>query len=295
MRQLEVFGIGSCVAAGDPGCSLAPGVLRASQPVAKILQGAGLHLAWQAIIQPPGDVPREAAVAAVCAQIGRLVHDQVERGRPFVCFGGDHSCAMGIWAGAMRALGGPERLGLIWVDAHMDAHTYASSPSGNLHGMPVAALLGQSDPALARIYADNPVLPAANLALLGVHSFEPAEQALIRRLQVPLWPMGAELRGERLAATLAAIYAELAGRCARVGISIDLDAVDPRDAPGVGTPAPGGLSGRDLCAALKGLRGASKLLGLELAEFNPLYDQERRTERLIAELVAAIYGERSSP
>ncbi len=291
MKTLDAFGILSCVAARDPGCSLGPEVIKESRQVRTILERAGIDLVWKAfVLPPPGETSAVAVVSAVCDRIGRLIRAHVAMHRPFVCIGGDHSSAMGIWAGAMQALVLPSDLGLIWIDAHLDAHTFTTSPSGNLHGMPVAALLGQGDARLKAVYGNRPILLPSNLALVGARSFEPEERRLLERLQVPIFWMGPELEGEHLGATLGRIFSRLTRRCGRIGISIDLDAIDPRDAPGTGIPVRGGLAGAALCQALAQLRGDPHLIGLEIAEFDPSCDLDGRTERLIAQLIGALYG-----
>lgn len=296
MKILDAFGILSCIAAREPGCSLGPEVLSQSRQVSAILEQAGIRLAWKAFVSPPpGETSAVDVVSSICDRIGRLIRAQVAAHRQFVCFGGDHSSAMGIWAGAMQGLDSPASLGLIWIDAHLDAHTFITSPSGNLHGMPVAALLGQGDARLRQVYGERPTLPSGNLVLVGVRSFEPEEQRLLERLQVAVHYMGPALEGEHLGATLERIFASLARRCGHVGISLDLDAIDPQDAPGTGTPVRAGLAGDALCQALVRLRGDPRLIGLEIAEFDPTRDVAGRTERLIAQLVGALYGTSSKP
>lgn len=296
MKTLDAFGILSCVAARDPGCSLGPRVVKESRQVRAILERAGINLVWKAFVSPPpGETSPAAVVSDVCERTASLICAQVAAHHQFVCVGGDHSSAMGIWGGAMQALASPAELGLIWIDAHLDAHTFATSPSGNLHGMPVAALLGQGDARLKQVYGAKPILPPENLVLVGVRSFEPEEWRLLERLQVAVYYMSSELEGKRLGATLGRIFARLARQCGYVGISIDLDAIDPRDAPGTGIPVRGGLSGAALCQALARLRGDPRLIGLEIAEFKPASDLGGRTERLIARLIGALYGEAKSP
>jgi arginase len=294
MRTVQGFGIASCVAARDGGCSLGPSVFRNSTDARALLDSLGVHLDWKPLVTPPPGADPPETVRAVCDRIGRLIRTRVAAYRSFVCVGGDHSSAMGIWGGAMQALSSPADLGLIWIDAHMDAHRFETSPSGNLHGMPVAALLGQGDPPLRRVYGDRPVLPPENLVLVGVRAFEPEERDLLERLRVPVHYMRDDL-DDRLGTLLQDTFDRLARRCARVGVSIDLDAIDPEDAPGTGIPVPGGLRGATLCSALSRLNGEPPLLGLEIAEFKPSADPDGRTGRLVARLIGALYGDRNRP
>jgi len=211
-----------------------------------------------------------------------------------VAFGGDHATAMGLWKGVMSGPRPSRRLGLIWIDAHMDAHNFLTLPTGNAHGMPVAALLGESDPLLKAVYGDGPHLRPENLALVGVRSCEPEERRLLDRLGVACYPMKT-VRRLGLASVLRMALSHVTEHADRFGISIDLDAVDPGDAPAVGTPVDDGLSGMDLCNSLADLNGEARLVGLEIVEYAPGLDRERRTQRLIADLVASLYGTPSRP
>ena len=291
MREVDVFGIASCVAAADTGCSLGPGVLRSSSLLKRVTEQHHLQLHWGELISPDLCHSQEELVARVCARIKAITLEQIASGSPFLFFGGDHSCAMGIWSGVFEALGAGHDFGLIWIDAHLDAHTFETSPSGNLHGMPVAALLGQGDERLRQVYRSNRFIHPKNLVLVGAHSFELSERNLLERLGVSWIPMGPGLEGTHLADVLERVYEDLAQRCGHVGISIDLDAVDPEDAPGVGSPVSRGLSGEDLCAGLQRINGDERLVGVEISEFNPTHDVDQRTEELVARMVSCIYGD----
>ena len=292
MRIVETLGAASCIAGNRFGCCGGPQVLRRSGLIGAMARRHGLLLNWRHVLEPRLEVKKEAALALLCNHIGRRVQSLVANKQPFIFMGGDHSCAMGVWGGALSAVRPRRDLGLIWVDAHMDAHNFSTTPSGNIHGMPLAALLGQADQRLAAIYGNRPFLKPSNVALIGVRSFESAEQQLLRRLGVRLYSMEAIRQVGGLGPLFRKVLTNMRSRCRYYGISIDLDAVDPRDAPGVGSPVPGGLSGAALCRALLGLGQDSALVGLEISEFNPLRDRNHRTERLVESLVGAVYGSR---
>jgi arginase len=196
--------------------------------------------------------------------------------------GGDHSCAGGTWCGVARAVHGD--LGLVWVDAHMDAHTPGTSHTGRLHGMPLAWLLGQDDDPLYGL--SSGVLEPEHVALVGVRSFEPEEAARLARLGVRVFMME-EVR----ARGLDAVFAEALGIATRgtsaFGVSIDLDAVTPEEAPGVATPAAGGLGGAELTAVLAQLSGIPELAAIELVEYCPRLDPDGRSARVAVDLLAA--------
>lgn len=153
----------------------------------------------------------------------------------------------------------------------------------------MAALLGQGDFPLRQIYGRRPVLSPQNVILIGVRSYETEERQLLDRLGVEVHYMGPQLAGDHLPPVLETCFHRLAGNCRHIGISLDLDAIDPHDAPATGIPVPDGISGNALGQALSALRGNPALLGLEIAEFKPACDVRGRTERLLARLIAALY------
>lgn len=226
------------------------------------------------------------AVAALCNRLAGRVEASVAQGRKFVVFGGDHSCAIGTWSGAHNGLPIDARLGLIWYDAHMDAHTPATTPSGRLHGMPLACLMGHGPRELTEIARRGPGLLPHNLCLIGVRSYEDGERALLGHLGVRVIQMDEVRRHGLRAATEEALAIARRGTDG-FGISIDLDVLDPADAPGVGSRVAGGLGGDELAQALAVVGGAPDLLGLELAEYNPVLDRNFRTEDQVRRLLAA--------
>lgn len=290
MRIIKTLGAATSIAGSESGCDSGPHVLRRSGMIGALARRHAVRLEWRRLLEPKAGLEPEAAVADLCRQIHQRIHTLTTQGHPFLFMGGDHSCAMGVWSGVMRGMQRSRDLGLIWIDAHMDAHTFKTTPSENIHGMPVAALLGQADERLARIYGNNPTLYPSQLVLIGIRSYEPAEQALLKRLGVRIYTMDDIHRKGGLRPLLQKEIARLQHRCRRYGISIDLDAVDPRDAPGVSTHASGGLAGNTLCRALAGLGEDPALVGVEISEFNPMNDREHRTERMVEQLIGSIYG-----
>lgn len=242
----------------------------------------GFDCAWDAIIavDAEADAPCDVALRRLCTQVADRVAACVASGALPVVASGDHAVAVGTWTGVARAAGGPP--GLLWIDAHLDAHTTVTSPSGNPHGMPLAALLGrgpnpwQSPP---------PALDAARCCVFGAHSYEDAELTLLQELGVRVIDMD-EIRRRGLARTLDEALAHVGG--GRFGISIDLDAVDPDQAPGVNTPSSVGLDGEALAETLRSLARTPALVAIEIAEYNPERDVEGRTARLVARLLESM-------
>lgn len=285
-RTLVVIGAASGAGAGDPGCADGPDALRRYRAFhATPLQ----HVKWDAILR----VPRAAqasplhAVVALDARLAAAVERVLRSGDFPLVVGGDHSCAIGTWSGAHAALAARGPLGLIWIDAHMDSHTVVTTPSGHLHGMPLAALLGHGDAALTRIDGTAAKLRPEHVCLIGVRSHEAGEAALLRRLGVRVYAMD-EIRRRGLAAVFDEARAIVRAGTAGYGVSIDLDALDPDEAPGVGTPVRGGLHRADLAQALAPLRADPAFTALEIAEYNPHRDRHRRAAAAAAALVDAV-------
>lgn len=275
---LKVIGAASGIGAPDPRCGRAPAAI---WKAAKRHPVSGID--WGGIVEPPAGASGLAGVTNFCADLADIVAAALAQERRLAVIGGDHSCAIGTWNGVARCVDGP--LGLIWIDAHMDAHTPDTTPSGYVHGMPVATLLGHGAPALLNLSARGYVLRPEHLVMIGVRSFEPPERALLQRLGVKVFTdddvdrIGFEnvmREAQRIVTAGTAAY----------GISLDLDGLDIRDAPGVGSPVVGGIAAGRLLQVLAQLARDSRLVALEIVEFNPVIDVEEKTQRLILELLA---------
>ena len=157
MRTIEAIGAASCIAGNRFGCCGGPHMLRHSGIVGALTRQHRLLLHWQQVLEPRKGLEKEAALRELFHNLSQQVQTLVRQQRPFVFMGGDHACAMGVWGGVLSAMQRRRDLGLIWIDAHMDSHTFTTSDSGNIHGMPLAALLGQADPRLASIYGEQPL------------------------------------------------------------------------------------------------------------------------------------------
>jgi arginase len=231
---------------------------------------------------------REFAVGKLCGLLASAVADAMRHDRMPCVLGGDHSCAGGTWTGVARATQGS--LGLVWIDAHMDAHTPATSHSGRLHGMPLAWLLGQDDDPLYGLAAG--VVHPGSVSLVGVRSFEPEEAERLERLGVRVFMMD-EVRRRGVDAVLEEAVAIANEGTAAYGISVDLDVIAPEEAPGVGTPVSGGIGANALAHALERIGARERLAAVELVEYSPHADREGRSARVaIALLEAALCGPR---
>lgn len=285
-RTIVVIGAASGAGAPDPATAEGPDALRHY----RVFHDTPLqHVEWDAILRVPRaqqDTPLHA-VAALSARLAAEVEAVLQAGHFPLVVGGDHSCAIGTWSGVHHALAGTGPLGLIWIDAHMDSHTFATTPSGQLHGMPLACLLGHGESALTAIDGAEAKLRPEHVCLIGVRSFEAGEAALLHRLGVRVFDMD-EVRRRGLAAVFDEALAIVRRGTAGFGVSVDLDALDPAEEPGVGTPVPGGLRRAELAAALTRLRGEPAFVAMEIVEYNPRRDRGHATADAAGALVGAI-------
>lgn len=294
-QSVEIVGAACGLGAADPRCETAPDWLRASRLIPR-LRSRGLKAAWSGILRPTSRQRAEPlhAVSQVCERLARRMQDIVRRGNLPLVFGGDHSCAIGTWKGVAQAHAAKGALGLLWIDAHMDAHTPATTPSGMLHGMPLACLLGHGLAPLTNIAA-NTRLDPRYLCLVGVRSFEPGEAALLKRLGVRVFYMH-DIERDGLKAVMREALTLVNAGGAGFGVTLDLDAIDPLDAPGTGIAVPGGIRAAQLCNALSLLADHAGLRGIEIVEYNPFRDEQSATAGLISEVIEAILaGQRTLP
>ncbi len=226
-------------------------------------------------------------IKETCERIARAVARAVGEGRTPIVLGGDHSIALGTLGGMASAHGVG---GAIWFDAHGDLNTPATTPSGNVHGMPLGAALGRDTEAFASDAWPLPALDPAHVVLVGVRSLDEAERAYVRESGIGVYTMS-EIDRRGIEPVVREALERVEG-ASFVHISVDMDVVDPDVAPGVGTPVRGGLSYREAHLAME-LVAESGLLGsLEIVEVNPILDRGNETAALAVELVASAFGAR---
>ncbi|ERG89625.1 MAG: arginase [halophilic archaeon J07HX5] len=227
-----------------------------------------------------------SAIKTTCEQLRDRVTAARREGTLPLVLGGDHSVAIGTVAGAAD-----RQTGLLWLDAHGDYNTPTSTPSGNVHGMPLAAILGEG-PFDDCSWAHTPTVDPANVALVGVRELDAVEQRRLRESEVSVYTMSdIDQRGITSVARAAVDVAT--DGVEQVHLSLDLDVVDPNEAPGVGTPVRGGLSYRESHAAMEviDIEARDLVCSVELVEVNPILDQKNRTAELAAELTASALGD----
>lgn len=286
-RHARIIGVACGSGARDRGCEDGPAILH-TLGIFRDLEGANDRVRWdQTIRAPAGESDVLQAVSGIALTLARCVAHTLSEGDFPLVIGGDHSCAIGTWSGVHAYLSGAGRLGLLWIDAHMDSHTFKTSPSLAIHGMPMACLLGYGDVKLTQVMSGNPKVLPQDVCLIGVRSFESAEAALLRTLGVRIYFMD-EVRKRGLRRVFREAVAHVSKHTAGYGISLDLDVLDPAEEPGVGSPVPGGLHRLELLAALESVHADRKLLALEVVEYNPHRDNNYETARAVRELCKSL-------
>ena len=260
--------------------------------LAERLAADGVHVSWAAMVGPEkrwrdhGDLAQPEVFELVARHNAALADTvaaaMAARALPVV-IGGDHAIAIGTWGGVSRAMRRAP-FGLIWMDAHLDAHTVATTPSMNAHGMSAAVLLCHGAPEFLAV--GGGALRPEHLCYIGVRSYEAAEWVLLRRLGVRIFYME-EVRERGLSAVMADALAIVTRGTRGFGLTVDLDGFDPVDVPGVGLPVAGGLRGAEAAAVLHGIARDPRLRALEIVEYAPALDHDERTARLVLTLLAS--------
>jgi arginase len=236
-------------------------------------------------------------IAETCTRTAEAVAASLEEGMTPLVLGGDHSLAAGSISGVAEFYRRQQqKIGVIWIDAHSDINTPETSPSGNVHGMPLAALLGLGegtglDP-LSQIFGYAPKIYPENTVLVGVRDIDAAERENIRRAGVAAVYTMRDI-DERSMRTVMEEALDLAGKgTAGYHVSMDMDWIDPEDAPGVGTPVRGGATYREAHLAMEILADHGRLLSFEIVEVNPVIDEHNRTADLAVELACSAFGKK---
>ncbi len=306
-RTIRIIGVPLDLGASRRGVDMGPSSLRIARLVERLRAlGHSVEDEGNLIVSQreqlancgPETIP---AIAAVCRELARVTADAVRTGATPLVLGGDHSLAMGSVAGVASALAERgERVGVIWLDAHGDINTPESSASGNVHGMPVAHLLGMGDPRLSEIAVPTPAVDPERLVMVGLRELDRPERQYIRDLGIAAFTMREiDERGlQRVMADAIEIASHGTGRgSARKGeggihVSCDPDWIDPIEAPGVGTPVRGGATFREAHLALEMVADSGRLISMDMVEINPVLDERNRTATLAVDLIVSAFGAR---
>ena len=284
MRQIRLIGVEMGVGSPKPGTSKGPSCLKDTS----LAQTIGAS--WQSMIR--SDDPDDLAgtlealplVAETCKRLSKETSQAIAQDSFPCVIGGDHAIAIGTWSGITSQMQAQQKFGLIWIDAHMDSHTDQTTPSNAIHGMPLAALMGYGIETLTEIASPIPKLSPQHVVLIGVRSFEEGEKNLLNDLKVRVIDR-IEVHKRGFQACFEEALTIVQRGTQGFGVSVDLDAFDPRFAPGVGVPEADGLDPENVLPAMQGLINNPNFKGFEVVELNPPLDIEERTLKLAQKLI----------
>ncbi len=299
-RKVKIVGVPMDLGAGRRGVDMGPSVIRiAGLNQALNRLGCEVTDAGNIPVRPAESMPRGNAraqflpeIAAVCEQLSISVELALSENTLPVILGGDHSIAIGSVSGVASFYRKQnQRIGIIWLDAHTDINTPQTSPSGNIHGMPLAALLGQGAAELTGVAGFAPKLEPEHTVIIGARSVDPGESALIKKLGIRVFTM-TELDERGMGSVI-----EEAIRIASTGTigfhaTLDMDFLDPFYAPGVGTRETGGATYRETHLAMEKISDSGKMLSVEVTEVNPLYDNANQTAQMAVEFILSALGKK---
>ena len=298
MRRVALIGVPLDLGGNRRGVDMGPSALRVTN-LAERIRALGCEVVDTGDVDVPLPEEREAGdpkkkyaseIREVCEDLCGRVSKALDEGRLPVVLGGDHSLAMGSIAGVARHFREKKRkVGLLWFDAHGDMNTPESTNSGNVHGMPLAHVLGMGDPALSGIGGFSPKVQASNTCLIGVRDLDDREKRLIADSGVKVYTMKDIDRHGASHVIDEAI--QIASRdTAGIHVSYDVDSIDPGVAIGVGTPKKGGLTYREAHLCLETVADSKLLTSLDVTEINPILDTRNATAELGSELILSALG-----
>jgi arginase len=299
-RQIRVIGVPLDLGQSRRGVDMGPSAVRVAGLEARLESiGHVVEDGGNVAVAIPEQKKEGAAhakylkeITATCTKSAELVLKTLEAGKVPMVLGGDHSVAAGTVAGVAEFYRRQnQKIGLIWIDAHSDMNTPETSPSGNVHGMPLAALMGLGPAELGNIFNFSPKVRPENCVLVGIRDVDAHEKENIRRAGVEVFTMrDIDERGMRAVMEEAL---RMAGRgTAGYHVSLDMDWIDPEDAPGVGTPVWGGATYREAHLAMEIIADHGRLLSFEIVEVNPVIDEHNQTADLAVELSLSAFGKK---
>ena len=301
IRKIRVLGVPLDMGASRRGVDMGPSAMRV----------AGLEARLEALghqVTDGGNIRVEIAetqalgsksarylkqIAETCEHAAEAVVKTLENGETPLVLGGDHSIAAGSVSGVAEFYRRQnQKVGVIWIDAHSDFNTPESSPSGNVHGMPLAALLGMGPEQLTNLFGYSPKIAPENTVLIGVRDIDAAERENLRRAGVTEVYTMREIDERGMRVVMEKALRAAGKRTAGYHVSLDMDWIDPEDAPGVGTPVRGGATYREAHLAMEIIADHGRMLSLEVVEVNPVIDEHNRTADLAVELISSAFGKK---
>ena len=302
MKQSHIAVIGAPLDLGQGrrGVDMGPSALRVANLNARV---ASLLYEVEDLGNVPVDQPEASPeghpqakylpqIASTCQRLGLMVEEALRNSRVPLVLGGDHSVAVGTVGGVshfFRSKG--ESIGLIWLDAHADMNTPETSPSGNVHGMPLACILGLGPPELAMMYGYQPKVQPGRTVIVGLRDVDREEKLRVRGSRVHAFTMR-DIDERGLRSVMEEAIDMACDGTSGFHLSLDMDFVDPKDAPGVGTPVRGGATYREAHLAMEMICDSGNMLSMEVVEVNPVIDESNRTADLGVELIMSGLGKR---
>jgi arginase len=299
-QKVRIIGVPMDLGQSRRGVDMGPSALRGAglQPSIKKL-GLQVEDIGNLSVKQPEEMPvgeKRAKymqeIAETCGDVAAAAEKALSEGFLPLVLGGDHSIAAGVAAGVANHFRKEKKqIGYLWLDAHGDMNTPESSPSGNVHGMPLAAIMGYGAPELVDLLGFKPKSEPGNIVIVGARDLDAQERKIVKKSGIHVFTMrDIDERGMREVMSDALKYAmdDTAG----VAVSLDMDFVDPSDAPGVGTPVRGGVTYREAHLAMEMIADTESMVSLEVVEINPILDEHNRTALLGVELVLSSLGQK---
>jgi len=299
-EKIRIIGVPMDLGASRRGVDMGPSALRVAGLQSRLKQlGRQVEDVGNVSVPQPEEQPygeKKARyldeISQTCKGLAEMVRKTLDEDMVPLVLGGDHSIAIGTVAGAAAHFNKKgKRIGVIWLDAHGDMNTPESSPSGNVHGMPLATIMGYGPPELADLAGVKPMIEPRNVALVGIRELDSKERRFAKESGVHVFTMrDVDERGMREVMAEALRFA--GDDTAGIAVSLDMDFVDPSDAPGVGTPVRGGVTYREAHLALEMIADSHAMVSFELVEINPVIDLHNTTALLGVELVLSGLGKK---
>lgn len=298
--RIAIIGAPMDLGAGRRGVDMGPSALRVANLNEKVaslgytVEDLGnIHVVQaESVEEGPTTARYLGEIAATCTRLAAMVEAALDQHKFPLVLGGDHSIAVGTVSGLSHHFRRQQqRIGLVWIDAHADMNTPDSSPSGNVHGMPLACCIGMGPPELTNVFDYAPKVDPRNVAVIGLRSVDTDERRNVQQAGVHAYTMR-DIDERGLRAVMQEALEVANDGTAGFHLSFDMDSVEPSEAPGVGTPVKGGMTYREAHLAMESICDCDSMLGLEIVEVNPVIDEANRTAVLAVELIMSALGKR---